>query len=154
MNFATISRGLLRVYWKYREDRVSSQRALLERTIPNLVLHHNSANTVVQFTITSHLDYAPSIWFTPIHSWLTHSFPSVLSICHSWSCQRAIAFVDHSVSNAASSPLCLVISISLFTSQVNYAFLKKGCLNLWLHQKPFLYALLAICASSLWYFSQ
>lgn len=91
-------------------------------------LHRDSTNRLVQISIFSSLAYA--IWFTHVRSWLTPGFLSVLNICCVGSRQRALALTDHSVSNAAASPPCLVIAFSLFTAQVSHACLKKALPNL------------------------
>lgn len=154
MNFAAVRHGSLRVYWKYREDRTSSQRAWLDSTILNLAAHHDSANTLVQFTLISHLDYTLSIWFTPIHSWLMPGFLSVLSICHAWFCQRAISFLI-----TLSQMLLLLLYVQLDHSHYFrlisvMLFSRRAALNSLTTSKPFLYALLAMCAFSSWHFSQ
>ena len=48
--------------------------------------------------------------------------------------QRTIALVNHPVSNAVSSPLCLVISSHFYISSQQYLSLERLPWSFWLHQ--------------------
>lgn len=66
------------VYWKYREARASSQRALLNSFLPNLAVHRDSANTLVP--IHHHFLILTTFLFGFAYPlWLVPSFPYHLS---------------------------------------------------------------------------
>lgn len=114
----------LRILRKYEKtEPVHSPRAWLERPISPIsdcCQQLDSTNILLQVTILSYPDYVPYIWSTHSHSWITAGFLSIPSTC-----KRSCVLVDHSVSNAVASSLCLSILL-LFTFQVDYAFFKKA----------------------------